>query len=211
MDKPYITLAECGEGELVEKKSRFLSFARGVTSEEEAVAFISEIRKKYPDARHVVYAYRVTSNPPYAARYSDDGEPQGTGGIPVLDVLQKRDIGDAALAVVRYFGGILLGAPGLVRAYSSAASLAVQNAGVVKMTPLIPLCVRVGYPIWGKIEAAAAQMGLMCDPPEYAEDVRCVFYVEAEKLDTVKSSFSDISSGKASFTQKDAEFFPVRC
>lgn len=130
MNEPYITLAGRSDAELTEKKSRFLSFAAPVGSEAEAIAFISEIRSAYPDARHCVYAYRITSAPPYTARYSDDGEPQGTGGLPVLDVLKKRGIGDAAIAVVRYFGGILLGAPGLVRAYSSSASLAVRAAGL---------------------------------------------------------------------------------
>ena len=87
MNEPYITLAGRSDAELTEKKSRFLSFAAPVGSEAEAIAFISEIRSAYPDARHCVYAYRITSAPPYTARYSDDGEPQGTGGLPVLDVL----------------------------------------------------------------------------------------------------------------------------
>ena len=117
MNEPYITLAGRSDAELTEKKSRFLSFAAPVGSEAEAIAFISEIRSAYPDARHCVYAYRITSAPPYTARYSDDGEPQGTGGLPVLDVLKKRGIGDAAIAVVRYFGGILLGAGACTRVF----------------------------------------------------------------------------------------------
>lgn len=209
MDKPYLTLARSAEAELVEKKSRFLSFCAPVKTEKEAQDFVASIRSRYPDARHCVYAYTVSSAGTFSQRYSDDGEPQGTGGMPVLDVLRKKDITDAAVAVVRYFGGILLGAPGLVRAYSSAASLAVSAAGIVRMTPLVPLEVRVSYQLWGKLENAVAQAGYMTDSPEYAEDVRAVIYIAPEELDRAKSAFADVCAGKLTMTDGELRFFPV--
>ena len=209
MNEPYITLAGMSDAELTEKKSRFLSFAAPVGSEAEAIAFISEIRSAYPDARHCVYAYRITSAPPYTARYSDDGEPQGTGGLPVLDVLKKRGIGDAAIAVVRYFGGILLGAPGLVRAYSSSASLAVRAAGLVRMTPLAPVTVSVSYPLWGRLEASAPRFSVSSGQPEYAEQVKCTFYVYPENTESAISAIADICSGKAECSLGDIRYFAV--
>ena len=192
MNEPYITLAGRSDAELTEKKSRFLSFAAPVGSEAEAIAFISEIRSAYPDARHCVYAYRITSAPPYTARYSDDGEPQGTGGLPVLDVLKKRGIGDAAIAVVRYFGGILLGAPGLVR-----------------MTPLAPVTVSVSYPLWGRLEASAPRFSVSSGQPEYAEQVKCTFYVYPENTESAISAIADICSGKAECSLGDIRYFAV--
>ena len=115
-DNGYLTLAGPGEAELDEKRSRFLGFAGRVTTDAEASAFVASVRSRFPDARHAVYAYIATSSGTLAQRYSDDGEPQGTGGMPVLDVIRKRGLTDAAIVVVRYFGGVLLGAPGLVRA-----------------------------------------------------------------------------------------------
>lgn len=209
MDKPYLTLASSADAELVEKKSRFLSFAAPVKTEKEAQEFIASIRARFPDARHCVYAYTVSSTGIFSQRYSDDGEPQGTGGMPVLDVLRKKDITDAAVAVVRYFGGILLGAPGLVRAYSSSASLAVSASGIVRMTPLVPLSAHVSYQLWGKLENAITQAGHMMDAPEYAEDVCVTVYVSPEELDRTKSAFADVCAGKVTMSDGDLRFFPV--
>ena len=207
--KPYLTLAGSGEAELDEKRSRFLSFAERVTSDAEATQFVASIRSRFPDARHAVYAYIASSSGTLAQRYSDDGEPQGTGGLPVLDVIRKRDLTDAAIVVVRYFGGILLGAPGLVRAYSGAASLAVKAAGIVRMTPLMSLTVAVGYALWGKVETAAAKMGLAADEPVWAEDVRCTFGVAPGEIEAVRSALRDVCAGKIEFTAGDVRFVAV--
>ena len=123
-----VTLLKSGSATLVEKKSEFIGYACPVKDEDEAIEFVKSIKKKHSDARHNVYAYMIGQN---IARYSDDGEPQGTGGIPVLDVIRKSGFTDAVIVVTRYFGGILLGAGGLVRAYSAAAKMAVDDAGIV--------------------------------------------------------------------------------
>lgn len=208
-DKPYLTLAGSGEAELDEKRSRFLSFAARVTSDAEATEFVSSIRTRFPDARHAVYAYVASSSGTLAQRYSDDGEPQGTGGLPVLDVIRKRELTDTAIVVVRYFGGILLGAPGLVRAYSGAAALAVNAAGIVRMTPLESLNVAVSYQNWQKVESAASRMGLAMEEPAYAEDVKCTFGVAPEDMERVQSALRDACAGRIEMTVGDVRFVPV--
>ena len=148
MQQPYTTPATEAQTEYIEKKSRFIASIAPVSSEAEAIAFVARIRARYPDARHNVYAYRVLEN--HAVRYSDDGEPQGTAGVPVLDMLQKSGIDNVALVVTRYFGGILLGANGLVRAYTAAAKAALDAAGV-KTYRLCTVCEAVcSYPLYQK-------------------------------------------------------------
>lgn len=207
--KGYLTLAGDGEAELDEKRSRFLSFARRVTSDREANAFVASVRSRFPDARHAVYAYIATSSGALAQRYSDDGEPQGTGGLPVLDVIRKRSLTDAAIVVVRYFGGILLGAPGLVRAYSGAASLAVDAAGIVRMAPLVEMTVCVGYSLWDRTQNAAAKLGLAAGEPEYAENVRCAFGVAPEALEAAQSALRDACAGKIGIEVGEVRFVAV--
>lgn len=121
MQAEYTTLAGYGEDEFVEKRSRFIGYAAPVSTEAEAVAFVNSIRERHREATHNVYAYILREG--QIKRYSDDGEPQGTAGIPVLDVLQKAGIVDAVVVVTRYFGGTLLGAGGLVRAYTEGAAI----------------------------------------------------------------------------------------
>ncbi len=128
MPDRYSTCLGPGEYVLVEKKSKFIANAAPVNTEEEARSFLDNIRKTYPDARHVVYAYLISGDNSYQ-RYSDDGEPQGTGGMPVLEAIKREGLTNVICTVTRYFGGILLGAPGLTRAYGTSASGALQAAG----------------------------------------------------------------------------------
>ena len=125
----YVTLEHDGYASFCEKRSEFIGYARPCRTEAEALAFLAEIRKKHADAKHNVYAYQVREN--NTARFSDDGEPQGTAGMPVLDIIRKTGFTDACIVVTRYFGGILLGTGGLVRAYSQAAKLAAENAHII--------------------------------------------------------------------------------
>ena len=125
----YITVKGNDQDEFVEKRSRFIGYIKHVETEKEATDFIAEIRTKHWDATHNVYAYVLRENG--TMRYSDDNEPQGTAGIPVLDVLKKSEVTDVVVVVTRYFGGVLLGGGGLVRAYSHSASIALKKIGVV--------------------------------------------------------------------------------
>ena len=129
--KKYKILYKEGEAEISEKKSRFIAHIAPAQTEEEAQAFIEKIKKQYWDARHNCWAYIIGQNK-NIQRYSDDGEPQGTAGIPILEVIKKNDLTDCAVVVTRYFGGILLGAAGLTRAYTKGAVIAINAAGTVE-------------------------------------------------------------------------------
>src|SRR5690606_10195609 len=130
------------------KKSRFIATVRSVTNEREAEAFIHGIKKEHWNARHNVYAYNIITGDT-AQRYSDDGEPQGTAGIPVLEAIKRMNLTDIAVVVTRYFGGILLGAPGLVRAYGRAASAAIEKAGIVGRVLCRKMILTVQYSLSG--------------------------------------------------------------
>ncbi len=146
--KAYFTLEKEGFAILTEKRSEFLAYAKPITTEAEAMAFVEQIRKKYPDARHTVFAYLLSSG---GMRYSDDGEPQGSAGMPVLDIIRKGGFTDAVITVTRYFGGILLGTGGLVRAYSGAAKLAVAEASVVELIPYDLVRFSVDYSMYQRV------------------------------------------------------------
>lgn len=208
-DKPYLTLAGSGEAEFDEKRSRFLAFAQRVTSDAEATDFVASVRARFTDARHAVYAYVASSSGTLAQRYSDDGEPQGTAGLPVLDVIRKRELTDSAIVVVRYFGGVLLGASGLVRAYSTSASLAVNAAGIVRMTPLSSLHLSVSYQNWQKVENAVSRMGLSVEEPSYAEGVSCIIGVAPEDVGRVQAALRDACAGRIEMSLGDVRFVPV--
>ncbi|MDZ5035113.1 YigZ family protein, partial [Clostridium perfringens] len=127
----YITIRDFGEDEFIEKKSEFIGYAKRCESEEEAKTFIAEIKNKHKQATHNCWAYVIGENM-VVQRYSDDGEPQGTAGIPILEVMKKSNVTDCAIVVTRYYGGILLGAGGLTRAYTKGASIALKAGGVVE-------------------------------------------------------------------------------
>lgn len=145
-----ITLSNAAEESYEVKKSVFIANAKPVNSAEEAMEFVDEIRRKYPDARHNVYAW-IVKGEVLMQKYSDDGEPSGTGGLPILSVLTKNDITDAAVVVTRYFGGILLGKGGLIRAYTKAAALAVREANPMTLEMCIRFAVEVDYKMSEKL------------------------------------------------------------
>ena len=147
----YKTILRAADAEFVEKKSRFIGHVRPVSTEEEALAFLAEMRARYWDASHNVYAYRIREGG--AQRYSDDGEPQGTSGLPSLDVLRKSGVTDVIAVVTRYFGGTLLGAGGLVRAYSHTVSLALQQAGIAVMRVCTLAQLTCSYSQYGRVAA----------------------------------------------------------
>ena len=144
----YRTVREFGTDEFIERRSRFIGYATPVETEEEALAFVAEIKEKHRDASHNVSAFVLKNG---VKRYSDDGEPKGTAGVPVLEVVEKEGLVNVAVVVTRYFGGTLLGAGGLVRAYSHGAKLGLDAAGLVTMTPCRELSLVLGYELYGKI------------------------------------------------------------
>lgn len=190
----YKTLKTENSDEFVERKSRFIGYAKPVSTEEEAIEFIKKIRSKHPDATHNVYAYRVREN--NIQRYSDDGEPAGTAGIPTLDVIIKEDLTDICVVVTRYFGGTLLGAGGLVRAYTKGAKAAIDAAQILEKSYCFEYTVNIDYPMLSKVQSEAAAMGCIAGETEYANDVTLTYFVPYE-LDEFEEKITDISNGRA--------------
>ena len=168
-EKNLTTVGKAASAEFTEKKSVFIGDASPVSTEEEALAFIAAVKAKYPDARHHVYAYLLRENS--KNRYSDDHEPQGTAGMPVLDVLRKGGLTDAVIVVTRYFGGLLLGAGGLVRAYTAAASGAVKAAGARTYRTYRPVMLGLSYTDYNKLLPELEKRGIRILDIEYAEGV----------------------------------------
>ena len=190
------TLARRASAEMTERKSVFIGTAAPVTSEEEARALIEEMRRKYHDATHNVYAYILNGGA--VARYSDDGEPQGTAGVPMLNVLKMSGATDLCVVVTRYFGGILLGAGGLVRAYSAAAKLAIDTAGIVTMTDFAILKIRCSYSEYQKLTVQLARFGATEDGTEFLSDVTVTVGIENSRAEELIASVSEWTNGRAS-------------
>lgn len=166
----FLGLRRAGFSQLVIKKSRFLGYAWPVEDVREAEERLQDLRAEHPDATHVCYAYRVGLGTE-DVRFSDDGEPGGTAGKPILEVMIQTGVRNALVAVVRYFGGILLGAPGLVRAYSQAAAQALTAAQPAEMIPHRTLEIRVSYPLLGKVRHLLGQLGAVEEDAAFAEQV----------------------------------------
>ncbi len=191
----YLTVKSQGEAEITVKRSRFIASVSPVSSEDEAIAFITKIKQKYPDARHNVYAYIVDEN--NIMRYSDDGEPAGTGGVPVLDFLRKEGLFNIAVVVTRYFGGILLGTGGLVHAYSSAAKEGVLKAVRTEMILCDNLIIRCDYTLWGKLQNELSSFKTAALPPEYTDFVKLSLYVPKEDTERLIKTLTEATNGKA--------------
>ena len=198
----YKTIYEGGEGERVEKKSRFIATVRPVETEEEALAFIEEMKKKYWDARHNCYVYSVGMNRE-ATRCSDDGEPGGTAGKPILEVIKGRDLTDILVVVTRYFGGVLLGTGGLVRAYTDATIEGLSNADLVTVTYMQKLNVEVDYNTIGKLKYILSTDGIMICDETYTDKVSVVIAIPVPDTDKVTDKLVDFTGGRAIISKLD--------
>ena len=196
MLKKYKTILNQAEAEIIEKKSRFIATVRPVKDEDEARAFIDEMKKKYWNATHNVFAYQIGDRNEIQ-RCSDDGEPQGTAGKPVLDVLAGEDIKNTAIVVTRYFGGTLLGTGGLVRAYGKSAKEGILSAGVAEMVLYRKFSIVTDYPTSGKIQYEILQDGHIIHDTIYTENVEFIVLTEADFADSFNSKMIDVSNGKA--------------
>ncbi len=194
--KPYKTLSERAVIEYVEKKSRFIAAVSPVTSEDEARAFIAGVRKQHYDARHNVWAYVLRDG---AKRYSDDGEPQGTAGIPVLSVLEQNGLENSVCVVTRYFGGILLGAGGLVRAYTHTASLGVAAGGIAEVLPCSVCTVTVAYPLYSIVQTLLRDFNAATDNAAFSESVTLTARLLPKSVEPFKAALADATGGKAAF------------
>ena len=165
MAKDYKTVLENASDEFVEKRSRFIGYCKPVKTEQEAIDFINEKRSEHWNATHNVYAYSLREG--NIKRYSDDGEPSGTAGMPVLDVIVKNEIFDVVVVVTRYFGGVLLGTGGLVRAYSHGSKIAVEAAKPVIMQNCLVCEARCAYNQYGKVSSLIIGVGAAVDDTVY--------------------------------------------
>ncbi len=200
----YKTLAREGEGRFTDRRSEFIGFAAPVSGEEAAASFVAAVRGRHPGARHVVFAYSVRNGA--VKKYSDDGEPQGSAGRPVLGVLEKEEIDGAVIAVVRYFGGILLGTGGLVRAYSSAASAAVSAAGIACLRLCAEAETEIDYNGYSKLLRLLPGLDATVVSQRFETAVSLSLLVPAEKLDALREAVRDVSSGSAVFTVTGTKF-----
>ena len=193
---PYITIRDRGEDSFEEKKSEFIGYAKRVENEEEAKEFVNEIKSMHKQARHNCWAYVIGENMGIQ-RYSDDGEPQGTAGIPILEVMKKSGITDCAVVVTRYFGGVLLGTGGLTRAYTKGASMAVKAAGVVEKVKGMKLSINLDYDLLGKIQYICGQNNWHIEDTEYSDKV--IIHILATEDDSriMENEFINSTNGKS--------------
>lgn len=190
----YTTIAGEGQAEYEDRKSVFIGHAMPVKSEEDAVRYIKNIRHKYSDARHNVHAFMIGNGT--VSRSNDDGEPSGSAGVPVLEVIRKSGITDVCIVVTRYFGGILLGTGGLVRAYSAAAKAAIENAGVVTYEQYTVMRLNCGYSEYQKISNELARVGAIIDSTGFDAAVTVVFAVKSGVADGICNVIRELSAGK---------------
>ena len=192
-DKKIKHLKESAQIEFVEKKSVFIGFSTSVKNEEEALSIIKSKKKEYADATHNVYAYVIGDT---VARYSDDNEPQGTAGMPVLNSIRMSGISDVLVVVTRYFGGILLGAGGLVRAYSTAASMALEAGGIAVFEEYCVLQIKCTYSDYGRISTELSNVNAIIDNTAFTDEVIIDFAIKEEIYDDFLIKIADVFSGR---------------
>lgn len=206
--KRYLIPAGTGEAEYIEKRSRFIGHVWHVKSEEEAVSRIQEMREKYWDANHNVYAYGIKESG--AMRYSDDGEPGGTSGQPTMNVFLKNELTDFCCVVTRYFGGTLLGAGGLVRAYSKTAVMALEEAGIAEMKTLSRLVVLCSYPQFERIKFELKNFDAVILDTEYGADVTLTVTVPQENTESFRLRVIELTAATAMVEPDGEVLVPVK-
>ena len=195
----YKTLHEFGTDEITIEKSTFIGYAKPIKTEEEAVEFINEIKKKHKDARHNVWAYTVGKSM-NIQRYSDDGEPQGTAGIPTLEVIKKEDLRDVVVVVTRYFGGIKLGAGGLVRAYTKGAKIGLEAGKIIEKIMYQEVKIKIDYNQLGKVQNEIMNLGYFIKDTIYEDNVEIIVYSRANEKESIIERINDITSATAQIT-----------
>ena len=203
----YKTIAGISVAEHIEKRSRFVCLAAPIPDEGAASALLEDIRARHHGANHNCYAYILRAGG--IQRYSDDGEPSGTAGMPMLNVLRHRQIVDAIVIVTRYFGGTLLGAGGLVRAYSLGAGLALDAVTVLNMQPCIIFSLELPYHNYGKVQNLLAAFGAEVLDDSFSDIVRLRLRIVADKLPAFEKDLAQITAGSVSPVVLSKEFAPV--
>ncbi|MGN0244118.1 MAG: YigZ family protein [Lachnospiraceae bacterium] len=200
--KSYKTVYEGAEGEIVEKKSRFIASVAKAETEEEAVAFIEQIRKKYWDARHHCSAFCVGLSQE-VVRCSDDGEPSGTAGKPMLEVIQGQSIRNIVVVVTRYFGGTLLGTGGLVRAYTKATQEGIANSQIIEMRSGVRMDLRTDYTDVGKVQYILASQDVLTEGTDYTDEVVVHILLPIEQKEYLQNELTEGTSGRIQISEGD--------
>ncbi len=190
---PYITIAAAAQDEFIERKSRFIGYIAPVHTPEEAAEFIAQIKAMHREATHNVSAWRLKDG---QKRYSDDGEPQGTAGIPVLDVIEKENLVDVCVVATRYFGGILLGGGGLVRAYSHTAKLAVDASQKLIMLECKELSAVLDYNLYGKLSYILPSYEVKVLHSDFGEKVRLSLLIKSEQYPAFEKAYCELTNGQ---------------
>lgn len=194
MSDYYKTVKDYGCDEFIEKRSRFIGYCKPIKTEEEAIEFINHYKKLHWDATHNCYAYCLRDG--QIKRYSDDGEPQGTAGMPMLDVLVKSGVTDVVVVVTRYFGGVLLGTGGLVRAYSQGTKVALEASKIIKME-LCALCsIKCSYNQYGKVNTLIMENNGVLDDSDFSESVILNFHISVDNIEALNKNLADATCGE---------------
>ncbi|HAE91715.1 uncharacterized protein, YigZ family [Tissierella praeacuta DSM 18095] len=209
MDKSYRTIYSYGEAEIIINKSRFIGYAMPIETEEDALEFIDKIKTKHRDATHNVHAY-VLGKDNNIQRFSDDGEPSGTAGIPMLEVVKKENLRNVVVVVTRYFGGIKLGAGGLIRAYTKGAKIGLDAGIIVDMVLHTKIKIRIDYTLYGKIENYLMNEDYIVIESIFDDAVNIFVYVENEKIDAFHNIITDLTNGNAIIENLDEEYIPIK-
>ncbi len=202
----YFTVRNEASDQFEEKKSLFIGHAKRVYSEEKARQFIDKIKNQHKEARHNVYAYAIGENMGIQ-RYSDDGEPQGTGGVPALEVIKRKGITDVVVVITRYFGGILLGTGGLTRAYSKGASIAIEKAEIVEKVEGVEIHITIDYELLGKVQYLCGQNQWHIEDTEYTDKVCLKILTPVENAEKIKAEIVGATSGKSEFKLDDKKYY----
>ena len=201
----YLTVKKQAEYTFTEKKSRFIGYIKPCTDEAQAIEFVNFIKKKHSDARHNVYAYVLREN--NKQRYSDDGEPQGTGGLPVLEVITKKGLVDVCVVVTRYFGGILLGTGGLTRAYSEGCKGAVNASGIVLMSECQCFDIECDYGFYNTLQSIFIKFGAQIEKSDFSDSVKLSCYIKQESLGKLFDEIKEKFSGKVVPKLSEKKYF----
>lgn len=207
MNNFYLTIHHSSRDEVIIQKSRFIGCAAPCETEEDALEFIRSVHDRYRDARHWCYAYVIGQNRGIM-RYSDDGEPSGTAGMPMMDVIKNSGVVNCCVVVVRYFGGVLLGTGGLVRAYTQGCKLALQASGIIRMELTDVRECRVSYAAWNMIQHALQNTSFSLDRVEYSDTVSFLLCTKAEDTVSAVSMIDNLTEGKARWKEIGIKYTP---
>ena len=207
MPNDYKTLKQPAHDEFIVNKSRFIGYASPCKTEEEALVFLRQIRERHKDATHNCYAYVIGENAGIM-RYSDDGEPGGTAGLPMMEVIKNRQVVNCCVVVTRYFGGVLLGAGGLVRAYTKGCAIALDAAQVVRMESSLRVMLDVAYPLWDRVNHALQTLPVLVEDTQFSASVAAAITVRQRDADAVHQKLTALTDAKMEWLPLEECHYP---